>query len=206
MVKVLLLILYMTLTVLAQDSSTVELGAPFGLKWGAKHVAKKCEIKNQELNKFILCSTSRVPKPVKDIERYTLIYANKKLVKVTAYSFDFNEDYYGHEGVELYTKFKTLLTAKYLEPGRSLEQIGMYVFRKTSEFYECLGYPDCGMYSSIWSFPNKDPTVEDGTIILKLEGFGKGKGFLVIIYEHPSFYQFLKEREFQEDKVSGESL
>lgn len=205
MIKLLILILSLVLSTAAQNDTTiVKLEAPFGLTWGSKHIAKNCEIKNQELNGLTLCSTSKVPKPVRDFERYSLIYANKKLVKVVAYSKDFTEDYYGIEGRDVYDKYKALINTKYFETSNFTEEVGLYVYRKTHEFYECIDYPGCGMYSAIWTFPDEDGT--NSGIVLKLSGFGKGKGFVILSYEHSSYYKFLDDREKKEDKQNMESL
>lgn len=171
-----------------------DLKAPVGLSWGLTEkelVRKFSAVKTEEHSDLELYKISNPPIKLDDIDSvYGAIDKKYGLVRVVLIK-EFERDEYGFDGVELYRKYKKVLSDKYGEP-ESYEYIGRKVYSAKDEFYECLKYKGCGGYSSFFL-----PKSNSG-LYMMLVGYGRGSGVLEIYYESSD----LKHVEDEKDKLS----
>lgn len=173
-----LLVFSLPLTAFGQDSFP----APFGLSWEMS----EAELKEVgfthagDTGGFSLYTSVSAPKAWSKGDRYYGIVYKGRLVKLTANSTDFSGDIYGSEGKRAYNQLKKILTDKYGAPSTQYERIGLKLYDDSDEFYQCLEYSGCGMYTSLFNF-------DRGSIGISLKGKRRGEGYLNIAYESPSF-------------------
>lgn len=175
--------------------------APFGLKWGMSESSlKKIGFTNADSNdhRLKILNSISAPKAWSKGERYTVVLYKNKLVKVLAASSDFENDVTGSVGIKAYQGIKSLLSNKYGSP-KSLEHIGVKLYKDNDEFYQCLQYSGCGIYYSEFKYGG-------GTIVTNLEGLSRGTGYLKITYESPEFYIALKDMENKNKRSDANAL
>lgn len=114
-------------------------------------------------------------------------------------SQDVTNDITGSSGKKLYFKAKDSLTKKYGEP-KAYEQIGTKLYKKYDEFYQCLRYAGCGMWTSLWQRP------EGGMVLVELKGKVRGTGYLSMSYESKKWSDVLKAREANETAIDADAL
>ncbi|MFZ4650688.1 MAG: hypothetical protein ACOYLV_08250 [Rubrivivax sp.] len=160
--------------------------APFGLSWGLSAEDLRARGVNLAQTKreseFTFFSATKVPTAISIAEKYSIIVHDRHgLQKLAMHSENFNNDPSGADGKKIYAEYKAALASKYGPPDSSYsrEIVGLKLYKERDEFYECLKYTGCGMWSSLWSLPN------GGTIGLELKGINRGTGWLNLTYEGP---------------------
>jgi len=156
--------------------------APFGLKWQmTKNELIKIGVmlnKKDSKSSATRYSAKNLPKNMNDTDDVSMIIDDEfGLVKITWISKNITNDAFGTQGKSKYDELKEGLTKKYNMAGNSFERVGMTLFKESDEFYQCLKYSGCGMYSTSW----KSEAVD---ILLELKGLSRGVGYLTIVYEH----------------------
>jgi len=178
---------------------------PFGTIWGksisgTEAQGVSCGEKTAK-NRFTICKTTKLPKNLSISEQYSLYFDKKyNLQKVTMISKDITGDPYGSDGKEKYSDLKTKLTKKYGNPTGSYEYIGRKLYEESDEFYQCLRYSGCGTYISF--FESKSGEV----VALELKGLGRGKGYITIGYEGPSWSDALDAYKNKVSKSDEDAL
>lgn len=171
----------------------------FGLSWGmTKSQVEKLGIKVEpksaqgRIETFIATS---LPKNISITESYLLSFDNKfNLQKVEMMSKDIDGDIYGNKGKETYANLKEALIKKYGAVTNGLEKVGLKLYGEADEFYQCLAYDGCGMWTAVFR--------EQG-IVLSLKGLGRGKGYIYLVYEGPKWegvVDALKARQLKADE------
>ena len=178
---------------------------PFGIIWGksiseTEALGVSCGEKVKK-DRFTICKTTKLPKNLSISEQYALYFDKKyNLQKVTMVSKDITGDIYGSDGKEKYADLKTKLSKKYGEPTNSLEYVGGKLWNEADEFYQCLAYPGCGAYVSL--FQSKSGVA----VVLELEGLGRGRGYISITYEGPSWSDAVDAYKNKESKSDEDAL
>ena len=198
--------LLLSILLLLPYTTAVAAGGPFGIIWSnsikqteAKGVSCKAKIKK---DRFTICKTNKLPKNISISEQYALYFDKKyKLQKVTMISKDITDDIYGSEGKEIYFNLKSKLTKKYGDPENSLEYTGGELYNESDEFYQCLAYSGCGLYTSLYKSKKTGETV-----VLDLKGLNRGKGYLTITYEGPSWSDAVDAYKSKESKSDEDAL
>ncbi len=89
-----------------------------------------------------------------------------------------HEDLYGILGREAFDAFEVRLSRSFGDP-MSSKTVGNEKFTEDDEFYECLGFGNCGIWMSLWQTPT-------GYVVLQLESKGSGTGQLVLTFDKRS--------------------
>lgn len=156
-----------------------EVSAPVGLAWGMSGEKLITEFSSVPTDSPDELKLYKIENPPIKIPDFDLVYGavdNKYgLVRVVLIK-KFVGDIYGHDGFELYKKYKEILKGKYGKPD-SFEYIGKKLYKESDEFYQCLSYGGCGAYTSF--FPEKN----NSGLYIELKGYGRGVGALRVIYE-----------------------
>lgn len=185
--------------------------APFGLTWGMTEaqatqlagVEIKQKVKSEDLPLGItgILRVASLPKNLTIANSYSLIFVTEKyLQKIIMYSEDIENDASGNKGKEQYKKIKMNLQKKYGPPVHESEFSGLKLWKKWDEFYQCLAYDGCGYWLS--AFKGK----KSGLIMLELEGVRRGRGFIKLTYEGPSWEAFMDAKEKIESKLNDDAL
>lgn len=154
--------------------------AMFGLKWGMSPNEVKALgttlTKTKAERNLETYKTGSLPKNLSDIESYLLIFADGKLVKMVAIGKDIVNDPTGSGGKERFESLTSALTEKYGKPSNNYQSVGNKLFKEYDEFYQCLAYSGCGMWSSVYEPTDKDISVD-------LKGQRRGSGYIVLTVE-----------------------
>ncbi len=182
---------------------SVDNEGPFGLNWGSKPkeiISAGISLLNEtNQGRFKLYEVKSLPKNLSIAENYILIFDNKYgLQKVVMISKNITGDIYGTEGKNIYSDFKIKLTNKY-GPPQSFERIGVKLYDEMDEFYQCLSYEGCGIWSSVF---NSDSLV----VGLDLKGIGRGVGYIEIVYEGPLWQRSLDDKNSDDSKSDDDAL
>ncbi|MEL0638494.1 hypothetical protein V6259_17220 [Marinomonas sp. TI.3.20] len=182
-------------------SAAEKFPSPFGLEWGMSNAQLQAVGFSvpKKLDQFRVLTSVSTPKPWSQGDTYIALTYRDKLVKAIVNSKSITGDAYGSEGKALYTKVKTLLTKKYGTPESHFERTGMKLYEDADEFYQCLGYSGCGFYYSSYS-------VSGGNIQVTLKGSGRGRGYVVITYESPAFYNAKKAIDLKNSQSDSSAL
>lgn len=199
-IKAIVLVIMMACSAtLADEVQALE--APLGYKWGQKISVSKCLEVTDLGGGLVVCRMTSVPKPVNNLDYAYLVLHRGSLVKLVVVMQEVDRDPFGVSGLESYEKIKEVLSKKYGEPTQSYEFIGEELYREPSEFYQCLQYTGCGMYTAIWKKPDNL-----GTVCASLEGLGRGRGYLKITYESQEFFKMKEEQAKQLEMESEANL
>jgi len=201
MIKKLLLATF----ILVQNSIALADKAPFGLDWGksigeieAKGISCKGKVKD---GRFTICRADKLPKNISISEQYALYFDEKfNLQKIVMVSKNITEDIYGLEGKEQYSNLKLKLIKKYGTPTDSFEYTGGEVWDESDEFYQCLAYTGCGLYTSIFKSKSGE------NVSLTLKGVNRGSGYILITYEGPSWSESVDAYENKKSKSDEDAL
>ena len=169
---------------------------PFGLTWGmseASLVKLGFARSSSDSGPLHVLTSKIAPKPWSQAETYVAVTYNDRLVKVVALSRSFSADIMGSEGKAAYEKINNVLTNKYGQPAKHMEEVGLKLYTEYDEFYQCLKYAGCGAYFTSYN-------ISGGIIGVNLEGESRGVGYLKVTYESPAFAIALMEIKH---KVSG---
>lgn len=188
-----------TTTANAQDANE----AMFGLRWGMSiqevrslGVNLTKEKGDRNIDTY---TTNSLPKNLSDIEKYSLMFADGNLVKMSAVTKNITNDPTGANGKERFEALKSSLTAKYGNPALNQQSVGSKLFKERDEFYQCLKYPGCGMWAVAYDFSVK-------MISLELKGLGRGTGFLIIVTEGPGWDKALEKYKASKSKADSDAL
>ena len=160
--------------------------APFGLTWGAPIINFTNLSKCKKLkNTYRICRAKSLPQGFKDAKEYWLVFnENGELVKIRYVSKTITQDRFGIEGKERFINLKARLSVKYNKiPQRELISMYRDLYTKVDEFYQCLNYDGCGYY--YFFIGNRKSN--SGTVMIKLNGAGRGKGYLSVEYASVNF-------------------
>jgi hypothetical protein len=78
---------------------------------------------------------------------------------------------------------KKAVAEKRGNPTDETNVVGARLFDQEDEFYQCLAYDGCGVWSSLWE---QKPS---GGVLLSIEGTGPGKGYVQVDYESADWQQ-----------------
>jgi len=154
--------------------------ALFGLKWGMSVAEFKTAgviltklrgERNLETYKAL-----SVPKPLSDVETYMFVFADGRLVKMSAIGKAIVGDPTGSTGKEKFDTLHKALDEKYGKPTQNYQSIGNKLYKEYDEFYQCLAYSGCGMWVSVFESPDK-------AIFIELKGSRRGTGQLEVTAE-----------------------
>ena len=177
----------MFLLIVVPASATAD-GGVLGLKWGdtvAQVRARGVHLTPLDLPKpLVAYSSSGAPVKIPGFTLYGYTFLNDKLVKVSAASTIFNNDPYGTRGKAMFKRLETALKKKY-KITTTLHRVGLKLYTETVEFYQCLNYPGCGAWGTLF-------TCSTHNVILELSGMGGGKGGITLQYEAAGFSERLK--------------
>lgn len=156
--------------------------APFGLQWGmdvADLGALDINIESTTRSgNLTVVNVRETPQSFDDTYLVNLLFAKDYgLVKVRWMSNDIENDITGKQGRQIFRGIKGSLAASYGEPTDEAQVIGARLYDQDDEFYQCLAYRGCGVWSAIWE---QKPS---GGILLSIEGLGAGKGFVQLDFE-----------------------
>jgi hypothetical protein len=159
--------------------------APFGLTWGQKYNHQNCSTSRVK-DSATVCEAKSVPKPVRGIESYMLIFVDKRLYKVTALGLTLYNDYKGNKAKEKYFEYKELLSKKY--EGKLVPTAYEGINNEYMTFYGCLRTTSCGSYSTFWGVPDVDSVA----IALEIKGLSsETSGYIQITYEHIKYSRYI---------------
>lgn len=186
-------------------TSVIAADGPFGIDWGKslseiEAMGVTCSNKSTE-DRFTICKTTSLPKNLSISEQYALYFDKKyHLQKVQMVSRNIENDITGSDGKETYSDLKSKLTEKYGTPTNSYEYIGRKLWDEYDEFYQCLAYSGCGTWLSL--FESKAGEV----IALQLKGLGRGKGYITLAYEGPSWSNAVDAYKSKESEADADAL
>lgn len=180
----------------------VTIEAPGGLKWGETIT----EIKSKGVtfeectptDNAATCKTKKVPKSLSFADFYQLIFVDDRLQKVLITGTTIENDPYGTEGKNLYSKINSQLTDKYGTHEDDSELDGLKLYTGRDEFYQCLAYRGCGLWAKWWS--------KDGVVVVRLHGIRRGKGWLEITYESPKWSEISDSFNAAKDANDADGL
>jgi hypothetical protein len=178
-----LILIFLSVLFLSSTALCGKYGAPFGLSWGmTKQEVKALGVKLSPMGsetRLKMCSTASLPKNIPIADLYTLVFDDKYgLQRVIMGSKIIKNDLYGTKGKREFDKLKQALTNKYGEPSEFNEIIGLQLWDKPDEFYQCLQYDGCGIWIAIFT-----DSEHKGGIVLELNGLRRGVGFVSLSYE-----------------------
>jgi len=154
--------------------------AMLGFKWGMSVQDVKAagsRLEKKDTNRSLeIYEVSSVPKPLSDFEIYMLIFADGKLVKISAVGNDISGDPTGIKGKEQFKVLENTMKEKYGDPKHSYKRIGSKLYKEYDEFYQCLAYDGCGTWASIFE-------TKDKSVVLEMNGVRRGTGYLRIVAE-----------------------
>lgn len=198
------IILTLVLIFIVSSVHAAEIQAPFGFKWGDT----KTQLENKgvlftECNSDINITTCKTLNAIKSVsfgESYLLLIDSRLgLQKVVMVSKDITKDITGSDGKELYTKVQSSLNRKY-GSSESYEYFGNKLYSEYDEFYQCLKYPGCGAWVSLWDLG------KGGVASVALKGLSRGKGYLKLVYESKEWSDIVDARKSKEHASDEDAL
>ena len=178
--------------------------ALFGLRWGmtipdVKAVSVNLTKKKGERNLEFYSSTS-LPKNISDVELYSMIFADGKLVKIWAISKDISNDPTGSTGKERFETLQSTLAEKYGKTIFNSQSIGNKLYKEYDEFYQCLAYSGCGQWTKFFESADKVISVE-------LKGLRRGIGYIEVTAEaKPQWNRALEAYKSNKSKSDKDAL
>jgi hypothetical protein len=176
------------------SSIAVAQDAAFGLKWGmSKELVEKTGLvltrTGGEGNIEIYRSTS-VPVPLSIGETYSLSFHKSwGLQRLNMISKKIRNDPTGRESKEQYSNLKSALIEKYGNPKQINEIFGNRLYKEFDEFYLCLRYTGCGMWSTLWD----EKLDVRGSILVEIKGLSRSDGYIRLGYEGPKWSDAIDE-------------
>lgn len=177
--------------------------APLGLTWGESSnklisdgiIFEECQTDQS----ITLCLTNNPPIPLSFGEVYSLTFdGDLGLQKVIVAGKDISDDVSGRKGKEQYENIKEALSEKYSKPTFATERSGITLYDEYDEFYQCLEYSGCGVWTALWEL--------NGSIGLSLNGIRRGEGYLTLTYESPDWSFVLEKRQSMLDANDRNAL
>ena len=166
----------------AADAPAAQVEAPFGLKWGMHlndldglGVQINSTSKNGNLT---MVNAKTMAQAFPDTATVNMLFDSQAgLVKVRWISTALSDDPDGTKGRVKYGELKKLMVQDRGNPTDETMVVGARLFDQEDEFYQCLAYDGCGVWTSLWE---QKPS---GGVLLSIEGEGPGKGFVQVDYE-----------------------
>jgi hypothetical protein len=178
--------------------------AMFGLRWGMSPSDVKSLdtilTKTEAERNLEYYSTTSLPKNVSDVDKYLLIFADGKLVKITVIGKEITGDPSGSSGKQRFEGISKSLSEKYGKASQNNHLISHKLYTERDEFYQCLGYRGCGIWVSIFETTDK-------IIGLELKGIRRGVGYLRIATEaNPQWSEALNIFESKKNASDKDAL
>ncbi len=156
--------------------------APFGLKWGMHlndleglGVQINSTSKNGDLT---IVNAKTMAQAFPDTATVNMLFdSHAGLVKVRWIGKPITDDLVGTKGRAKYGEMKKMVLQNLGNPTDETMVVGARLFDQEDEFYQCLSYDGCGVWSTLWE---QKPS---GGVLLSIEGEGPGRGFVQIDYE-----------------------
>ncbi|OCG27628.1 hypothetical protein A9G45_06435 [Gilliamella sp. HK2] len=164
--------------------------APLGLKWGMTVAELESKagavLEPTQIDENVSIYSLKSPPMAlpKFTEYFVLVHKDLGAMKIIM-NEKITSDIYGTKGKKEYFKYKEALTNKFGKPDKSLESVGLKLYKDSDEFYQCLKYEGCGYYASVFG----------DHLSLQLEGIERGKGNLSIVYESELFTKYKADKE-----------
>ena len=155
---------------------------PFGLKWGM-HPGQLSSLDieitdSSRTNDLTVVTAEEIPDAFAETKSVNLLFDRRLgLVKVRWTSLDIEADPTGTTGRAKYGEMRAIIMDALGEPTDETLVVGARLFDQEDEFYQCLAYEGCGVWSALWE---NSPS---GGVLLSVEGTGPGQGFVQIDYE-----------------------
>lgn len=161
---------------------------PFGLKWGMQQGdLSELGIKVSERSKsgdLTVVNSEEIPEAFADTKMVSMLFDRRLgLVKVRWISYDIETDPNGSLGRSKYGEMKAIIASRLGEPTDETLVVGARLFDQEDEFYQCLSYEGCGVWSALWEH------APSGGVLLSVEGVGPGQGFVQIDYESANWQE-----------------
>ncbi|MGB8275412.1 MAG: hypothetical protein WCF16_09130 [Alphaproteobacteria bacterium] len=156
--------------------------APFGLTWGMQVADLKAAgitiHSTSTTGDLTVVNAKEVPGAFDNTYLVTMLFDRQLgLVKVRWVGTNVQDDATGRQGRASYAEMKKFVTETYGSPTDETMVVGARLFDQDDEFYQCLSYEGCGVWSAIWE---QQPS---GGVLLSIEGLGAGKGFVQVDFE-----------------------
>lgn len=161
---------------------------PFGLKWGMQQgELSELGIKVKERSRsgeLTVVSSEEIPDAFADTKLVNMLFDRELgLVKVRWISYDIETDPDGSLGRSKYGEMKAIIASELGDPTDETLVVGARLFDQQDEFYQCLAYEGCGVWSALWEH------APSGGVLLSVEGTGPGTGFVQMDYESINWQQ-----------------
>ena len=161
---------------------------PFGLKWGmqqgdlSEHGIKVKD--RSKAGELTVVNAEEVPDAYAETKMVSMLFDRELgLVKVRWTSYDIEADPDGTLGRSKYGEMKAIIASQLGEPTDETLVVGARLFDQEDEFYQCLAYEGCGVWSALWEH------APSGGVLLSVEGVGAGRGFVQIDYESANWQE-----------------
>lgn len=166
--------------------------APFGLEWGMEVGGlgeRNIPIQSTtHTGGLTVVNVREIPDTPEDTYLVNLLFDRTLgLVKVRWMSRDITGDDAGALGQRRYAEVRDYVARSYGEPTDEARVVGARLFDQEDEFYQCLAYEGCGVWSAIWE---GQPS---GGVLLSIEGLGPGSGFVRLDYESEAWQAAVAE-------------
>jgi hypothetical protein len=170
------------------------MAAPFGLKWGMQIAdLKAAGITTHSTSKtgdLTVVTAKEVPNAFADTYLVSMLFDRELgLVKVRWTGNNIEDDPTGRQGRAKYAEMKKFVAESYGKPTDETMVVGARLFDQEDEFYQCLSYDGCGVWSALWE---QQPS---GGVLLSIEGLGTGKGFVQVDFESDGWQTAMKRQE-----------
>lgn len=179
----------------------------FGLRFGdsyttasAKGLQAEFQGKDGSLTNY---KSIKLPKQPSTTDMVGLTFDQKHgLQRITWLSKNVTDDPFGSKGKEQFSELKAVLEKKYGSPDSrgTLEAVGISLYKDADEFYECLDYSGCGMWTAFW-------TGSYGAVALSIATSGdRGVGWLQVVYEGPAWEDLIDARNARTDQLDADAF
>lgn len=131
-----------------------------------------------KLGELAILNVKDMPGAFPDTSLVNLLFDHDLgLVKVRWVGTSISDDPVGTHGRSKYSEMKKVILQARGNPTDETMVVGARLFDQEDEFYQCLSYEGCGVWSSLWE---QKPS---GGVLLSIEGIGPGKGYVQLDYE-----------------------
>lgn len=197
--KKLLFVLVLSMSVLAGGK------AMFGLSWNMSPDQVRALgikiVKQEDTKLMAIYKTDSLPQNHSKANYYYLIFFKDSLLgKIAMIGDEIIDDIYGTDGKRQFDLIYKQLSSSGYETIEKYCVTGVKVYNDPDEFYQCLRYDGCGVWTI---FLKNDNTM----VVLELNGFGRGVGAIKLSAEaSPEWSHYLDLKEKAENKSDMESF
>lgn len=166
--------------------------ALFGLTFGMSVAQVKRLVPDMTMFKgtghSVIYKAKSMPKNLSDTEEYSLVFVNDKLLKLNSIGNTIKNDADGSKGKARFSTLKKSLDDKYGKATSEGQHTGLKLYQETDEFYQCLAYDGCGIWSAVYEPSGR-------AVVLQLNGISRGTGWVDIVAESvPEWGDSLKQK------------